>query len=84
MEMGKAATKAKNKYNNNSYDRINLVVPKGQKDEIKAFVEECGYSSVNSFIVDAIEHYTKAVQEEQARLAKLDETIMENRKDDIE
>lgn len=47
--MGKAATKAQNKYISKAYDRINLTVPKGQKDAIKAHAESSG-ESVNGYI----------------------------------
>jgi hypothetical protein len=45
----KARTVANNKYNTNNYDRINLVVKKGEKDKIKAQAERSG-ESVNGFI----------------------------------
>lgn len=51
--MGKAATKAKNKYNDENYERISLVVPKGEKDKIKEHAEANG-ESVNGFINRAI------------------------------
>ena len=51
--MGKASTKAQNKYIAKAYDRINLVLPKGRKDVIKAHAESRG-QSVNGFIVEAI------------------------------
>jgi predicted HicB family RNase H-like nuclease len=38
-----------NKYIANAYDRINLTVPKGKKDEIKAHAESRG-ESVNAYI----------------------------------
>lgn len=38
-----------NKYIANAYDRINLTVPKGKKDEIKAHAEALG-ESVNAYI----------------------------------
>lgn len=47
--MGKAATKAQNKYISKAYDRINLTVPKGQKDVIKEYAESRG-ESVNGYI----------------------------------
>lgn len=47
--MGTAATKAKNKYNAENYERISLVVDKGQKDIIKAHAEKNG-ESLNGFI----------------------------------
>lgn len=51
--MGKAQTRATNKYINKVYDRINLTVDKGQKDVIKAHAEARG-ESVNGFINRAI------------------------------
>jgi len=77
--MGKSATKAKNKYNDANYDRISLSVPKGQKDELKAFVEECGYMSMNQFIVDAIDFYKEAVLRDRKRNEEADQEIMKKR-----
>lgn len=51
--MGKASTKAQNKWIAKAYDRINLTVAKGRKDELKAHAEAMG-ESVNSFINRAI------------------------------
>lgn len=51
--MGTARTKANNKWNSKAYDRINLTVPKGQKEAIKAHAESRG-ESVNGFINRAI------------------------------
>lgn len=47
--MGKAATRAKNKYNAENYERISLSVPKGQKEAIKIHAEANG-ESVNGYI----------------------------------
>ena len=49
----KTSAAVKNRYNEKVYDRIGLVVPKGQKDLIKAHAESCG-ESVNGFIQRAI------------------------------
>lgn len=38
-----------NQFNANAYDRINLTVPKGKRDEIKAHAESRG-ESVNAYI----------------------------------
>jgi uncharacterized FlgJ-related protein len=38
-----------NQFNANAYDRINLTVPKGKKDEIKAHAESMG-ESVNGYL----------------------------------
>lgn len=50
----KASQKAVNKYMKENYERINLVVPKGKKDKIKAHAESVG-ESVNAFINRAID-----------------------------
>jgi uncharacterized protein (DUF1778 family) len=52
--VGKASTKAQNKYIAKTYDRINLTVPKGQKEVIQAHAQERG-ESVNGFISRAIQ-----------------------------
>ena len=52
--MGKASTKAQNKYIAKAYDRINLTMPKGKKDSVQAHAEACG-ESVNAFINRAID-----------------------------
>ena len=51
--MGKASTRAQNRYITKSYDRINLTVYKGDKDEIRMHAEQHG-ESVNAFIQRAI------------------------------
>ena len=53
--MGKASTRAHNKYIAKAYDRINLTVPKGKKDTIQAHAETQG-ESVNGFINRAIDN----------------------------
>lgn len=49
-----ARIRANNKYNEKAYDRINIAVPKGRKDVIKAHAEARG-ESVNAFIGRAID-----------------------------
>jgi len=56
--MGKASTRAKNKYNAVNYDRISLSVPKGKKEEYQQAAEAAG-KSLNQFIVDCIEEGRK-------------------------
>ena len=56
--MGKAATKAKNKYNAENYERISLSVPKGEKDRIREHAESMG-ESVNGYINRLIEEDMK-------------------------
>lgn len=50
---GKASAASKNAWNAKTYDRINLTVPKGYKDTIKAHADAAG-QSVNAYIADAI------------------------------
>lgn len=52
--MGKASTRAQNKYIAKAYDRINLTVPKGKKETIQAHAAAQG-ESVNAFINRAID-----------------------------
>ena len=51
--MGKAQTRASNKYAAKAYDRIALQVKKGEKDKIKAHAESRS-ESLNGFINRAI------------------------------
>lgn len=46
------------RYNKKAYDRINVVVRKGQRDVIRAFAEKQG-KNLNRFICDAIESQMK-------------------------
>jgi uncharacterized protein (DUF1778 family) len=47
--MSKTSSAVKNRYNAKTYDRIELVVKKGEKDVIKAYAESNG-ETVNGFI----------------------------------
>ena len=46
---GKTSNESKAKYNAKAYDRINIAVPKGRKDEIQAIAEQRG-QSINAYI----------------------------------
>ena len=61
---GTSATRAKNKYQAANYDRINLVVPKGQKEIIRAAAESAGSASLNEFVLKAIEEKMERDQKE--------------------
>lgn len=52
--MGKASTRAQNKYIQKTYDRINLTVPKGKKGLIQSHADAIG-ESVTAFINRAID-----------------------------
>ena len=51
--MAERKAKWQNDYISRTYDRINLTVPKGEKEDIKAYAESRG-ESVNGFIYRAI------------------------------
>lgn len=59
----KPATRAKNKYNAKSYDRIALQVYKGERDKLRAHAEARG-ESLNGFINRAIR---EALERDNAR-----------------
>ena len=58
--MSKTSAEVKNRYNQKAYDRINYVVKKGEKEQIKQKAEALGYSS--SFISDAIKNFIELSQ----------------------
>lgn len=51
--MGKTSNESKRKYNEKAYDRIQIVVKKGDKELVKACADKAGLS-VNRFICEAI------------------------------
>ena len=54
MTVSKAQQKAVNKYVRENYDRINVNMPKGKKEEIQAHAAKLGMS-LNAFINAAID-----------------------------
>ena len=58
MAVSKAQQKAVHKYVKANYDRLELTLPKGQKEEVKNFAAAQG-ESVNAFIARLIEEATK-------------------------
>lgn len=54
MAISEAQKRAVAKYNAKAYDRIELKVPKGKKEEIKKTADKCG-RSLNGFISEAID-----------------------------
>lgn len=52
--MAKTSAAVKNRYNDKTYDRITVIVPKGEKDSLKAHADKFGYKSMNDFINQAI------------------------------
>ena len=53
------ATKYKNDFQKEKYDRIIVNVPKGQKVVIDRYAKSEGYKSLNAFVVDAINEKMK-------------------------
>lgn len=53
MATTKAQQKAVHKYVKKNYDRLEITMPKGKKDEIKTHAERQG-ESVNGFVTRAI------------------------------
>lgn len=51
--MGTSATRAKNRYNAKTYERLNIVIKAGEKEKIKKRAEELE-KSVNAYITDLI------------------------------
>lgn len=58
----KAQQKAVNKYVKNNYDRINVTLPKGYKDTLKAAAEAAG-ESVNGYIKTAVDMRMEGVKQ---------------------
>ena len=71
--MGKASTRAHNKYIAKAYDRINLTVPKGKKDTIQAHAETQS-ESVNGFINRAIDQAIQAQRDKTSRAMGINPT----------
>lgn len=54
MKYSDAQKEATARYNKKAYDRINIIVKKGQREVIKEFAASQG-KSLNRFVLDAIE-----------------------------
>ena len=63
MAVSKAQQKAVNKYVKENYDRVNVNMPKGQKDAVKAHAEAQG-ESLNAFINRAV---TETMERDKAQ-----------------
>lgn len=60
---GEAANRAKIKYNRKTYDRVELLVPKGKKDELKEYAKQNGYKSVNSMVLTAVDNLMRGQED---------------------
>lgn len=52
--MGKTSAAVKNRYNAKNYDRLNIIVPKGEKETLKALAASLG-ESLNEFVNRAVD-----------------------------
>ena len=57
-------TKYVNEYVREKYDRLNINVPKGKKELIKAHWKKKGYESLNSYINHLIDQDMEQTEEE--------------------
>lgn len=64
MPATKAQQRAVNKYMKENYDRVNVTMPKGRKDAVRAHAEARG-ESVNGFINRAIDETMEREKDEQ-------------------
>lgn len=58
MSYSEAQKEATARYNKKAYDRISVVVPKGQRQVLSDFAKKQG-KSLNRFILDAVEAQMK-------------------------
>lgn len=59
--MAKAQTNANRRYNQKAYDRIEITVPKGDKERISQAAESAGMS-VNAFVKEALSEHIARLQ----------------------
>ena len=62
MPVSKAQQKSVHKYVKNNYDRLEITVPKGQKDVIKKVASDIG-KTLNSYVNEAINEKIQRDQE---------------------
>ena len=65
MKYSDAQKEATMRYNKKAYDRINVIVKKGQRQVIKDFAASQG-KSLNRFINDAIDYQMNKATEDKA------------------
>lgn len=63
MKYSEAQKEATARYNKKAYDRIDVIVKKGQRQVIKDFAASQG-KSLNRFICDAIEYQIAQAQQD--------------------
>lgn len=62
---GNSKTRAKRKFRDANYDRVEFNVKKGKKEYLQEIIKQQGYTSVSKYVVDAIkEKYKKDTEKE--------------------
>lgn len=69
---GPAATVAKNKYRDKNYDRMELAVPKGMKKIIEETAKEQGFSSKNSYVIEALKEKYKRDTGQEMKIGEIE------------
>lgn len=69
MAMTQAQYRAKRKYDAKAYDRMNIVLYKGEKDSLRDFVQSKGYT-LNGFIREAITEKLSRMEAPEETLQK--------------
>lgn len=64
--MGKTSSTAKNRYNQKTYDRVEIVIPKGRKADITAHAQSKGMS-VNGLVGELLRADLNMTEEEWRR-----------------
>lgn len=67
------ATKYKNEYNKENYDRLNITVPKGMKEKIKLHVDKYDIPSVGAYINMLIIQDMQKRAEEESEIIEAEE-----------
>ena len=62
MKYSDAQKEATARYNKKAYDRINIIVKKGQREAIKEIASSQG-KSLNRFVLDAVEAEIRRIKE---------------------
>ena len=56
---GPTSAEVKNRWNKENYDRITVMLPKGDKEKLKQYADSHGIKSVNALIIAALEDFMK-------------------------
>ena len=78
--MGTKATEYKNKFIEKAYDRVNLTMPKGQKETVRQFAESQGLSLngyINKLIAENMKEHQSETQTAGADTLEVSEAVPE-------